>query len=131
LDETVRKKIDDNSATIEIFTNNKLFFSSDNLSTKHARETYVNNGKSWSRYYDSNIVYVIKGQYPMGQYPSCQGLLSIDSLNGKLDNDTCRLYAEELSLRLAIMLYRLERTKDRLERAKAVLHSMRESGANK
>jgi hypothetical protein len=106
--------VDTNSAYIAIVKENRSYFLCNNLVA--LKEKYINLVPDWQEEYTAKLVFPIidiaassgAGRYPASQGPGIAGFLWIDNKGGGFDSQACLDYAEELSFRLAVMLYRVQ-----------------------
>ena len=105
-DDSVTYNIHQNTAYVDIILNKEPYFASNNLK---GLAGYKNAHRGWDRLYNSTLVVGIPSLQPDEIGAEFASLICVDSLQGKLDNDTCRLYLRELTWRLAVMLYRMEK----------------------
>jgi len=100
----IAQSINGNTAFVQIESQGKDHFASNDLKALAAKDQYSNPRNGWQKLYNSSMVVPLPS--PMDQGSNI-GFLCIDSLNGRLDDPQCLHYAKEVAYRLSAMVYRL------------------------
>jgi hypothetical protein len=102
-------RVNENTANIGLIKVNggEHFYLCNDLKAARAKREFTTVSADWERYYNATLVVPIPDLAENAVLPM-RGLLCVDSMGGKFDDDLCVHYLRELAWRIGVMLYRLE-----------------------